>query len=69
MELYAAIDLHSNYSVIVVIDAEAHTVFSRRLRNYLNEIVNALPSCPGDLQAVAIESTYSCNGGTTSMTY
>jgi transposase len=58
MELYAAIDLHSNNSVIVVIDAEARTVFSGRLRNELNEIVSALRSCPGDLQAVAVESTY-----------
>lgn len=58
MELYAAIDLHSNNSVIVVIDAEGRTVFSRRLKNDLNEIVSALRSCPGDLQAVAVESTY-----------
>jgi transposase len=42
----------------VVIDAEARTVFSRRLRNDLNEIVAAHRSCPGELQAVAVESTY-----------
>jgi transposase len=58
MELYAAIDLHSNNSVLVVTDAEDHVVFAKRLRNDLQMIVTALRSCSGDIRAVAVESTY-----------
>ncbi len=38
MELYAAIDLHSNNSVLVVTDAEDHVVFSKRLGNDLRRV-------------------------------
>jgi len=58
MQLYAAIDLHSNNSFLVVIDPEDRTVYSKRLRNDLQAIVGALRSCPGEIQAVAVESTY-----------
>jgi len=58
MELYAAIDLHSNNSVLVVTDAEDHVVFSKRLGNNLEAIVTALRGCPGAIRAVAVESTY-----------
>lgn len=58
MELYAAIDLHSNNSVLVVTDAEDHVVFSKRLGNDLEAIVTALRGCPGAIRAVAVESTY-----------
>ena len=55
MELYAAIDLHSNNSVLVVTDAEDHVVFAKRLRNDLELIVTALRSCP--VLPVAIPNT------------
>ena len=58
MELYAAIDLHSNNSVLVVTDAEDHVVFAKRLSNDLQLIVTALRGCVGEVQAVAVESTY-----------
>jgi transposase len=58
MELYAAIDLHSNNSVLVVTDAEDHVVFAKRLRNELQMIVAALRGCSGEVRAVAVESTY-----------
>lgn len=58
MELYAAIDLHSNNSVLVVTDGEDHVVFAKRLRNDLQLILAALRGCPGAIQAVAVESTY-----------
>lgn len=58
MQLYAAIDLHSNNSFVVVIDPEDRTVYSKRLHNDLQAIVGALRSCPGEIQAVAVESTY-----------
>ena len=50
--------LHSNNSFVVVIDAEDRTVYSKRLHNDLQAIVGALRSCPGEIQAVAVESTY-----------
>jgi transposase len=58
MRLYAAIDLHSNNSFVVVIDPEDRTVYSKRLRNDLQAIVSALRGCAGEIQAVAVESTY-----------
>jgi hypothetical protein len=58
MELYAAIDLHSNSSVLVVTDPEDHVVFAKRLRNDLELILAALRGCPGAIRAVAVESTY-----------
>jgi transposase len=58
MELYAAIDLHSNNSVLVVTDPEDHVVFAKRLRNDLELILAALRGCPGAIRAVAVESTY-----------
>jgi hypothetical protein len=57
MELYAALDLHSNNSVLVVTDLEDHAVFAKRLRNDLELIVSALRGCPGAIRAVAVEST------------
>jgi transposase len=58
MELYAAIDLHSNNSVVVVTDAQDRLVFGKRLRNDLAAIVAALRNCEGALTGVAVESTY-----------
>lgn len=58
MELYAAIDLHSNNSVLVVLDEQDRAVFSKRLPNDLATIVAALRSCAGTLRGVAVESTY-----------
>ncbi|WP_185879062.1 hypothetical protein [Variovorax sp. MHTC-1] len=58
MELYAAIDLHSNNSVVMVIDAQDRSIFAERLPNDLGAIVAALRSCSGTLRGVAVESTY-----------
>src|SRR5574337_1664550 len=58
MKLYAGIDLHSNNSVVVVLDADDRVVYSKRLANDLAAIVAALHGCAGQMQAVAVESTY-----------
>jgi hypothetical protein len=58
MELYAAIDLHSNNSVVVVTDASDNVMLAKRFRNDLESIVTALRSCAGEVRAVAVESTY-----------
>jgi hypothetical protein len=58
MELFATIDLHSNNSVVVVIDSEDRLVFGKRLPNNIGAIVAALHKCEGTLIGVAVESTY-----------
>jgi transposase len=58
MELYSGIDLHSNNSVVSVLDEQDRTVFAKRLPNDLQAIVAALQSCGGSLRGVAVESTY-----------
>ena len=57
MALYAGIDLHSNNSVIVVLDEHDREVYRKRHRNELHEILTALRGC-GQSEAVAVESTY-----------
>ncbi len=58
MELYAGIDLHSNNSVVTVLDEQDRTVFAKRLANDLAAIIAALRSCAGTVHSVAVESTY-----------
>jgi transposase len=58
MELYSAIDLHSNNSVLVVMDEDDKVVFSKRLPNQLEAIVQALRDCGCGVSQVAVESTY-----------
>ena len=58
MELYAAIDLHSNNSVVMLLDERDRTMFAKRLPNDLTQIISALQSCPGTVHGVAVESTY-----------
>lgn len=58
MELYAGIDLHSNNSVVLVLDEQDRAVYSKRLPNDLAAIIAALRSCAGTLKRVAVESTY-----------
>ena len=42
MELYAAIDLHSNNSILVVLDKDDHVILERRFKNDLERIRLAL---------------------------
>jgi transposase len=58
MELYAGIDLHSNNSVVTVLDEADRTVYAKRLPNDLGMVIAALRSCEGRLCGVAVESTY-----------
>lgn len=58
MELYAGIDLHSNNSVLSVLDEADRTVYAKRLPNDLGAIIAALRSCPGAVFGVAVESTF-----------
>jgi transposase len=58
MALYAGIDLHSNNSVLVVLDETDREVYRKRLPNDLSEILAALRSYGDGITAVAVESTF-----------
>ena len=58
MKLYAGIDLHSNNSMIAVIDEQDRVMFQKRLPNDLERIVLALASFKQWLIGVVVESTY-----------
>ena len=58
MKLYVAIDLHSNNSVLVILDEHDRIVYERRLPNDLGRILEVLAPYRGDVQAVAVESTF-----------
>jgi transposase len=55
---YCGIDLHSNNSVVVVIDDEDRVVAQRRLPNDLSRIIEFVAPWRGELVGVVIESTY-----------
>lgn len=55
---YSGIDLHSNNSVVSVIDEEDRIVAEKRLPNELSRIVGLLMPWREDLSGVVVESTY-----------
>jgi len=58
MRLYAAIDLHSNNGVLVIIDESDKVVYERRLPNDLGRVLSALAPYRGQVEAIAVESTF-----------
>ncbi len=58
MSLYAACDLHSNNTVLAVIDAAGMERYRQRLPNDLTVIGQALAPFREELTGVAVESTY-----------
>lgn len=58
MKLYAAIDLHSNNSVLVILDENDRVVYERRLPNELSHILMELAPYRKKVEAIAVESTY-----------
>jgi transposase len=58
MKLYAAIDLHSNNNVLVIINGRDRIVCERRLPNMLSHILAELAPHRKSIEAVAVESTY-----------
>jgi transposase len=58
VELHAAIDLHSNNSVLLVIDEADRVVYAKRLRNDIEAITAALTGVEGLMRAVGVESTF-----------
>src|SRR3954467_15511127 len=58
MKLYAGIDLHSNNSVVSVIDEQDRVMFEKRLPNELARIVVALMAFKEALVGIVVESTF-----------
>lgn len=58
MKLYVGIDLHSNNSVLVILDEKDRVIYERRLPNDLRLIVGALAPHRESIEALAVESTY-----------
>jgi transposase len=56
--MYSGIDLHSNNSVVVVIDEHDHVVAQKRLPNDLTKITGFLARWKDQLAGVVVESTY-----------
>jgi transposase len=58
MKLYAGIDLHSNNSVVCLIDVEGKEVRCKRLKNDLVELLQFLHPYNEQIQGIVVESTY-----------
>jgi transposase len=58
MTLYCGIDLHSNNSVVAVLDEQDRTVYEKRLPNDLETIIEVLCIYQAELAACVVESTY-----------
>ena len=58
MKLYAGIDLHSNNSVLVVLDENDKVIYSKRLPNDAQVILGVLAMYREQIEAIAVESTY-----------
>src|SRR5258706_1915567 len=58
MKLYGGIDLHSNNSVLVLIDEEDRVIYEKRVRNDLALILHELTPYRKKLTGLVVESTY-----------
>ncbi len=62
MKLYGGIDLHSNNSVINLVDEKGEVVFKKRIVNDLSTIITHLDSYFDAIAGLVVESTYNCTG-------
>lgn len=58
MKLYGGIDLHSNNSVIALLDANGDIVCRKRLGNQLSKILTMLKPYQDQIEGLVVESTY-----------
>ncbi len=58
MKAYAGIDLHSSNCFIGIIDENDQHLYRRRLRNYLEDILDALAQFKDRFVGVVVESTF-----------
>jgi hypothetical protein len=54
---YCGIDLHSNNSVVLVVDKADHVVAEKRLPNDLERIIGLMKPWQAELAGVVVEST------------
>jgi len=55
---YCGIDLHSNNSVVSVLDEEDHVVVEKRLPNDLAKIIGLIKPWQEELAGIVVESTF-----------
>ena len=58
MKLYGGIDLHSNNSVVALLDEEDHVVYRKRLPNEAASVLEALAPHREAIEGLVVESTY-----------
>lgn len=58
MKLYCGIDLHSNNSVVVILDETDKVLYQKKLPNNLDLILTELATYSVNIEAIAIESTF-----------
>jgi transposase len=58
MKLYGGIDLHSNNSVINLIDENSKVILKKRVNNKLEKIVMLLEPYRNNIEGLVVESTY-----------
>jgi len=58
MKLYGGIDLHSNNSVVALLDEQDHTVYEKRLPNDLAMILSGLSPYGNAVEGLVVESTF-----------
>ena len=58
MQLYCGIDLHSNNSMISLIDEHDRLISEKRLNNNLTDIHQHLAPFRDDISGIVVESTY-----------
>ncbi len=58
MALYAGIDLHSNNSVVVILNEQDQVMYHQRLANHLPTILEQLAPYQAEITGVVVESTY-----------
>ena len=58
MKLYGGIDLHSNNSVIALLDEEDKVVYRRRLPNDLQLVLRSWKPTAEAIEGLVVESTY-----------
>lgn len=58
MKLYCGIDLHSNNSVVVILDEADTVIYQKKLSNQIDVILQQLSVFKDRITAIAIESTF-----------
>jgi transposase len=58
MKLYGGIDLHSNNTMIAIVEESDRVVYQKRLPNDLDTILKRLAPYQSELEGLGVESTY-----------